>query len=860
LAIITHITTGEDGQRVESIRIDHSSPASFIVANIPDGTPFRCLINGIDITNDIDAMIETDGEFTVIEYPGGGAVKQLLSPFSKLNDPLGINRKIYNKIIKQPQQPNTNQQAVSANNSLTDRTNKPRPYDRVYDVCGTVQSIPSDLMQGYSRYDENHKEYQYGYYYIARGFVDTPASGITDGDTLLSAISGSAANVYDPFTSPNNSAPRLIIGQQITEPLFITSRSNAVDGITLKAPNQYTVALKGDGVIITCDLVGTAGSLVDPSGDMSFDDMFTAGDVVVFENVRANDGTTDNGSVLDGAYTVLASTSNSLTVDATPQLAQWQKMPAGTSTMKADDNARVKPQNSAEIGFSDWVSIRTIKPERLLLNITAPRGMYRTPSDSASINSTSASVEAQWQLLDDDGNPIGPITPVSKTLADKSQVEVGATIGIFLPTPSAVRVRARRSSDQDTGYSGTVIDELKYRDLYAQIRDTTWHYGDMTTIHTQRKATIQATSIKEPQLKVVATEMLFKYLGGGVFDTVRTANTQAAQSLIRMMRDPLIGNQNLSTACMDKLIAVQSEIESYFGTAQAGQFCYTLDDSKSTAQDICQTIADAVFCTVYRDNQDITLFFERPAAGPAMVFTHRSKIGDEKWMRTLHPEGFDAVEYTWTDPKTNIREMITIPEGGGANPNKIDSKGVRNYQQAYWLAHRAYQKDQLQRISVEFTTTEEGVYAVVGQAISVVKGARVATYDGYVVAQNGLTLTLSQEVEFTAGDDHYLQLKRRDGSAESVRVEPGSNSRTVLMLSTPAEAIYTGNSAVKTEFSFGNEARHLAQMIIPTQVDPQADRTVRITGVNYHPDVFLYDGVSTGGGAFSDGFSNGFDI
>ena len=49
-------------------------------------------------------------------------------------------------------------------------------------------------------------------------------------------------------------------------------------------------------------------------------------------------------------------------------------------------------------------------------------------------------------------------------------------------------------------------------------------------------------------------------------------------------------------------------------------------------------------------------------------------------------------------------------------------------------------------------------------------------------------------------------------------------------------------------------------MIIPTQVDPQTDRTVRITGVNYHQDVFLYDGVSTGGGAFSDGFSNGFDI
>ena len=146
-----------------------------------------------------------------------------------------------------------------------------------------------------------------------------------------------------------------------------------------------------------------------------------------------------------------------------------------------------------------------------------------------------------------------------------------------------------------------------------------------------------------------------------------------------------------------------------------------------------------------------------------------------------------------------------------------------------------------------------------GSPISVVKGSRIASFDGYVVAQNGLTLTLSQEVEFTDGDDHYIQLKRRDGTVESVRVEPGANARTVLMLSPPVEPIYTGNSAVKTEFSFGNEARHLAQMIIPITVDPQSDKTVKITGSNYHPDIYLYDGAQPLGKAFSNGFSNGFN-
>lgn len=241
-----------------------------------------------------------------------------------------------------------------------------------------------------------------------------------------------------------------------------------------------------------------------------------------------------------------------------------------------------------------------------------------------------------------------------------------------------------------------------------------------------------------------------------------------------------------------------------------------------------------------------------------MLFTHRSKTNVDKWTRSFGSVQYDSVEFTWIDPETNIRETIRIPENGGIDPNKIESKGVRNYQQAFWLANRARQRDLLQRVTCEFTATEEGRFVVEGEAIGVVKNSRIAAYDGYIVAQNGLTLTLSQEVAFTAGDDHYIKLKRRDGTVESVRVLAGSNARTVIMQSLPSEEIYTGNSAVKTEFSFGNEARHLAQLIIPTTIGAPIDRTVKITGRNYHPDVYLYDGVPATGNAFDSGFDDGF--
>ena len=134
----------------------------------------------------------------------------------------------------------------------------------------------------------------------------------------------------------------------------------------------------------------------------------------------------------------------------------------------------------------------------------------------------------------------------------------------------------------------------------------------------------------------------------------------------------------------------------------------------------------------------------------------------------------------------------------------------------------------------------------------------MAPYDGYVIAVNGLELTLSQPVEFTQGDDHSIILKKRDGSVQSVAVVAGNSPRKVIMQSAPQEAIYTGNSSLKTEFSFGSEQRHNAQMMVVSTVDPGSDRTVKITAYNYHPDYYLYDGVSPFGRAFSDGFSNGY--
>lgn len=843
MAITVHLTRNESGSFDRAAH--EMAPMAFVVAHIPDGTPFKIYIDEIgddtDVTEDFDALQE-DATFYVVESPGGGVVKGVFSLVGKILSPI---LKLFTPSTQAAAAPN--QQGASPNNSLTDRTNKSRPYQRTYDICGTVQCIPNDLMTVYRKYDNNGNVIEFGYYDVGRGPLDTPASGITDGDTRLSEITGSSAAVYGPFASPNSGAPQTMVGNPITEGLYVTASSNEVDGAELKAANDLTANI---GDVATVSRVGNVATIVDPTGDSRFNDYMKVGDAIELIDIKTA------SYVLSGIYTVtsISAVDVSFTVDGAVN--PWLGITTSVPLLPGDIST-TGPYNKAAVSWSNWFTMDKIKASRVLANFGAQSGMYKDDGNKKS--SASVTIWLEYQALDANGSPIGPVYSADGTVSGRSSDQTGVSIVGELPTPSTFRARARRVTDKDLDFEGQVVDDVSFDNLYAQIPDTTPNYGNRTTVHTARRQTPRATSIKAPKLALIVTERLYKYLGNGVFDTVLTNNTQAVQSLIRLLRDPVCGGLNLTVSNMDRLLAVQDEIEAYFGSAQAGQFCYTFDSFDVTMQDIINTVAEAIFCRAYREGSAILLDFDRPRMGPEMVFTHRSKAPGEKWTRAFNTrDRYDSLKFSYIDPATNTKETITIPADGGLKTETYDSKGIRNYKQAYWAAYRRYQRNLLSRVSVDFTAMEEGVFARPGRAISVVKGSRVSPFDGYVVAVEGLTVVLSQNVEFTLGQEHSLVLKRRDGSVQSVGVTPGENNRTVIMTSAPQEAIYTGNEALKTEFSFGSEDRHNAQMMVVSTVEPGSDRTVRITGYNYTDDYYAYDGVAPFGRAFGSGFSNGF--
>ena len=191
---VTHHTRDSNGNYRSATH--YMPPMEFVVKHIPDGVPFEIYRDAIGednrVTDDFEAL-KQPGNYHIVESPGGGVVSGIGKVFSAILNPIL-------KLLMPSQKVSTpsldNSQAASPNHSLTDRNNKPRPYERTYDICGTVQSIPADLMTVYRLYNSSGTVIEYGYYDVGRDYLDTPVSGITDGDTLLADITGSSAAVY----------------------------------------------------------------------------------------------------------------------------------------------------------------------------------------------------------------------------------------------------------------------------------------------------------------------------------------------------------------------------------------------------------------------------------------------------------------------------------------------------------------------------------------------------------------------------------------------------------------------------------------------------------------------------------------
>ena len=852
MAIITLIDKNDSDDWI-SKEINFDGYAwQWVIDNIKPGDNFSVYVGAVCEENEISRTdkMEAATDVTIIMLPAASAVVLFVIAI--------VVAVAVVLLMPEPDIDTENNQAGSANNDLTNRRNKTRINERFVDFVGEGLSIPDVLQPEYSKYVDGFEE-RIGAYVFGRNTIDVDK--LSDGESLIEDREGASAGIYRPNTSPNNSAPYEQIGDPINEPVVGVYQSTDAVGQTLEAP-EYKALFLGSNSILTMDRNRMVAWIKKPGVDWTID--YYVGGTIELSNVYVRFGLGDNDVIRVSPTSEMSVTGNSsgyLEFDIS-QDPQFLGLPSDNLDYPIDDTPIVSGEplqvNPAIISpgvRTNTYKVKREKIDRALFNVYAPNGMYKRASGDK--QPVSVGFEVAYYRLDDNFQRVGSLQKVAKTITGTTDNSIGETIDINLGAPTYIEWSIYRTTYEDVDFNGTVVDAIKLKSVFGLFDINTPHFGNITMVQTKRRQLEQVTAIANPEVNAICTEMIYKYLGNGVFDTQLSKNTDAMQSLIAKALDPKIGRLTVSDLDLDMILQTQEDNEVYYQTDTAGKCSYSFDSLNTSAQEVFFLIANAASVILWREGRVLKSWFERPQSLPEMVFTHSSKSpDDETWNRNFTID-YDGVEFPYIDEQTNSEETLTHP-ANAQNPKKIDLKGFRGLEQASWRMLREYNKQQNQRITVDFTATTEGRFAKPAKLISVVKGSRVGQTGGYVINANLLTVELSQAVTFTPGDDHFLVLKTRNGGTQSVSVTETSNPRIVNMDFAPAEALYFGNDELKTNFSFGNEARLKGQLMLVQSVDASDSYSTKITAVNYDDVYYIGDSTQPIKSAFSDGFSNGF--
>lgn len=198
-------------------------------------------------------------------------------------------------------------QAGSANNELSNRSNRLRVNGRIPDIYGQVRSYPDLIAVVYSYY-ENNIEIEECLMCIGRGYYQI--HDCRDGDTDANGIDGVSVSIYDPDVSINGSETIYQVGQSFTELPLDVAKSSSINGQTLVNPND--VKVESNNLYFT-----TGGVIQRTEGSIDFTQYFAVGDGIAILGAQFG---IDN-AVLSGDCSV--SSDFKVTIESTEDIAAY---------------------------------------------------------------------------------------------------------------------------------------------------------------------------------------------------------------------------------------------------------------------------------------------------------------------------------------------------------------------------------------------------------------------------------------------------------------------------------------------------------------------------------------------------------
>lgn len=546
---------------------------------------------------------------------------------------------------------------------------------------------------------------------------------------------------------------------------------------------------------------------------------------------------------LGGTYQIASVSADQITlVNPEAENADWQLLgdfpDQSTQLLSA---YVVKPDQA------NWIGpfiVEAADTALLVANFVALQGLYKSNGDKQSPFPISVQLEAT--PVDGSDQPIGPPQLFGGQLeGNRTGRDTRAiTLVCQLNQPGRQSVRARRTTNADLKYEGTVVDEVKWKELYGVSEVDLEHFGNVTTVRARTYATEGALNLKERQLNMLATRRVPIRTAGDNFGPL-APTTNAADIFAAICRDPQIGARKLSELDLDAIYGAVAEAVDYFGYPDAGKFSHTFDSDNLSFEETAAIVAQAVFCTAFRQGSKIRLELERATEASALLFNHRNKLpgSERRTVRFGNLDENDGVEFSYIDPADDAKVTIYIPSDKSAiKPRAIEGVGIRSHEQAYWAAWRAWNKIRYQNTTAEFTALQEAAVVIRNNRVLVADNTRPETQDGEIRAQQALELELSQPAELAPGAAHTIFLQLPDGRVDAIGITPGSSDRHVVLARAPliGLALDPDGYALPTYQIVRNDSPDASAFLI-SEKEPADDFNYTIRAVNYSPLYYLHD-------------------
>lgn len=767
----------------------------------------------------IDRLRSLEGTFYVVVYPG--------DPTTIIIAILAVAAAAAASFLLMPAaamptiSAQRNVRQSSPNNELSNRTNKARLLERISDIFGTVISIPDLIALPYKKF-ENNVEVEYAYMCVGRGAYEI--TDIKDDATLVSSIEGTKVEVYAPFTSPNSGdEPQIRIGEAINTPILNAARSNAVNGQLLKSPNSNTI-------------IGDANIRAFPDGvlqiqtdtGVDFREYFKVGETLNIANLAP----------VDGNYTIISVSQYEVKVIISGP--GWVTIVGSTPYMSAD----------LTVFAEHWVGPFVMDgPDvtKIMNNFVAQNGLY----EDTGINQYPATVNIRIGItpVDEDDVPLTAELLTDATIRGSavSRETKAVTVETALPGNYVGRclVRARRLTDSNYVQEGTIVDDIKWRDLYSLTPVNISDFGDVTTVQAVTVATSGALNIKDRKLNLTATRKVPTRTTGSNFTEAMYPTSRADEILSFVLMDPKIGNRKKEEIDFDNIYETVAEIVEYFGTDVAADFNYTFDNTNISLEETVANIVSAIFCVAYRRGNVIKISFEKQTEDSMLLFNHRNKLPDteQRTVRFGNQDDNDGVELEYISTFDGALLNYYIPTDRSAvNPKTIKTIGVSGRLKAYFHAWRAWNKIRFQNTVVDFEATQEADLLVLRDRILVTDNTRSKSYDGQVEEQNGLELVLSQAIDFDMPGPYTIFLQHVDGTVEALPVSAGSDPYRVILGAPPKAAIAVDPElyAQATFAIVGNAGRKTMPFLL-SEKEPKTNFTIGVNAINYDDRYYAND-------------------